>query len=237
MILVMQSTKIPFQRFTAGQPKNFTETTDCAAEVRQCKFPFTFNDKEYTECTNDLLFVSDYDDKTEESFKWCATSTNSDGSMKKGKWGRCDEATCKWEVECKENVKCKENEYFCPSVNACFSKCNTALICPDVPKEVHCPDCPEFKCQYSGLCISNASVCNGVMDCPQNEDEENCCRPGQFQCGNGLCVNKEAICDGKYDCIDAADERDCSKILVFLLKQFFHISLLFRYLQRFRISM
>ena len=108
-------------------------------------------------------------------------------------------------------VECNENEYLCPSVNACLSKCNTALICPDVPKEVHCPDCPEFKCQYSGLCISSASVCNGVMDCPQNEDEENCCRPGQFQCGNGLCVDKDAICDGKYDCIDAADERDCSK--------------------------
>ena len=97
MIIVIQSTKIPFQRFTAGQPKNFTETTDCAAEVRQCKFPFTFNDKEYTNCTNDLLFPSDSNDRTEESFKWCATSTNSDGSMKKGKWGRCDEATCKWE--------------------------------------------------------------------------------------------------------------------------------------------
>ena len=87
----------PFQPFTAN-PKNYTETTGCAAEVRQCKFPFTFNDREYTECTNDLLFVSDYDDKTEESFKWCATSTNSDGSMKKGKWGRCDKATCKREI-------------------------------------------------------------------------------------------------------------------------------------------
>ena len=85
--------KIDFNQFTAN-PKNFTETTGCTAEVRECKFPFSFNDKEYTECTNDLLFISDYDDRTEESFKWCATSTNSDGSMKKGKWGRCDEATC-----------------------------------------------------------------------------------------------------------------------------------------------
>ena len=38
--------------------------------------------------------INDYDDKTKESFMWCATSTNFDGSMKKGKWGRCDEATC-----------------------------------------------------------------------------------------------------------------------------------------------
>ena len=89
----MQSTKSPFQPFTAD-PKNYTATTGCAAEVRQCKFPFTFNDKNYTTCTNDLLFPSDSDDRTEESFWWCATSTNSDGSMKKGKWGRCDEATC-----------------------------------------------------------------------------------------------------------------------------------------------
>merc|ERR1711988_966587 len=85
--------------FVGSNPKNYTETTGCAAKVRQCKFPFVFNDKEYTECTNDLLFASDYDDRTEESFKWCATSTNSDGSMKKGKWGRCDEATCKRESQ------------------------------------------------------------------------------------------------------------------------------------------
>merc|ERR1712062_759899 len=85
--------------FVGSDPKNFTETTGCTAEVRECKFPFTFNDKEYTECTNDLLFTSDYDDRTEESFKWCATSTNSDGTMKKGKWGRCDQATCKWESQ------------------------------------------------------------------------------------------------------------------------------------------
>ena len=92
----MLSTKNPFQPFTAS-PKNFTAMTGCTAEVRQCKFPFTFNDKEYAYCTNDLLFPSDSNDRTEESFKWCATSTNSDGSMKKGKWARCDEATCKWE--------------------------------------------------------------------------------------------------------------------------------------------
>ena len=93
---MQRRTKNPFQPFT-GSPKNYTETTGCTAEVRQCKFPFTFNDKEYTNCTNDLLFPSDSGDRTEESFKWCATSTNSDGKMKKGKWGRCDEATCKWE--------------------------------------------------------------------------------------------------------------------------------------------
>jgi len=81
--------------FVGSSPKNYTATTGCAAEVRKCKFPFKFNDKEYTKCTNDLLFPSDSDDRTEENFKWCATSTNSDGSMKKGKWGRCDEATCK----------------------------------------------------------------------------------------------------------------------------------------------
>ena len=85
--------KIDFNQFTAD-PKNFTETTGCTAKVRECKFPFTFKDTEYIECTKALLFESDYDDKTEESFWWCATSTNSDGSMKKGKWGRCDEATC-----------------------------------------------------------------------------------------------------------------------------------------------
>ena len=37
------------------------------------------------------------DAKTNETFKWCATSTNADGRMKSGKWGRCGMSSCEWE--------------------------------------------------------------------------------------------------------------------------------------------
>jgi len=83
--------------FDGSEPKEYDDKHGCSAEVRQCKFPFKFNGKEYKECTNDLLHESEDNSKTVESFKWCATSTNTDGRMKKGKWGRCDVSTCKWE--------------------------------------------------------------------------------------------------------------------------------------------
>ena len=83
----MNALKIDFNQFTAN-PKNFTETTGCTAEIRQCKFPFVFNGNTYEKCTSDVLFEDDA--KIEETFHWCATSTNDDDSMKRGKWGICD---------------------------------------------------------------------------------------------------------------------------------------------------
>ena len=31
-----------------------------------------------------------------------------------------------------------------------------------------------FYCPSNGYAISSSSVCNGLRDCPYNEDEENC---------------------------------------------------------------
>ena len=82
-----------FQQFTA-EPKEYDDKTGCSAVASKCKFPFKFNDKEYNECTNDVIFEDEDNLKTKEDFHWCATSVNNDRRMKKGKWGICDPRTC-----------------------------------------------------------------------------------------------------------------------------------------------
>ena len=86
-------TKNWFQQFTA-EPKEYDDKTGCSAVASECKFPFKFNDKEYNECTNDVIFEDEDNLKTKEDFHWCATSVNNDRRMKKGKWGICDPRTC-----------------------------------------------------------------------------------------------------------------------------------------------
>ena len=72
---------------------------------------------------------------------------------------------------------CKNNEYYCPSYNLCFILCNSVLECPELPKEITCPDCPEngFRCHDSKLCISNSLICDGKDDCSDGSDEKQQC--------------------------------------------------------------
>lgn len=58
--------------------------------------------------------------------------------------------------------------------------------------------------------------CNGVPDCPSNEDEahncersNNTCAHGQFKCKNGECVSLKSRCNSDFDCQDKSDEEDC----------------------------
>lgn len=36
------------------------------------------------------------------------------------------------------------------------------------------PSCPGYQCHSSYLCISESKKCNGVIDCPEHDDERNC---------------------------------------------------------------
>ena len=79
--------------------------------------------------------------------------------------------------------------------------------------------CPNhYKCANS-YCIPKHSVCDGVKDCPQGKDEEQCsefeCR-GYMRCkGMSLCLHLSYLCNGAMDCTMYGDDevlcdsRDC----------------------------
>ncbi|XP_042235971.1 uncharacterized protein LOC121875475 [Homarus americanus] len=57
-------------------------------------------------------------------------------------------------------------------------------------------------------------VCDGVVDCADMSDEDQCsnCGSGAFRCGSGsACVSQERRCDGIEDCPNGSDERGCCK--------------------------
>ena len=78
-------------------------------------------------------------------------------------------------------------------------------------RHVLCPGM--FKCGHS-YCIDIVAICDGVVDCPDSEDESSCLNlycPGMIKCrGETKCVPTWNICDGRSDCVlNQDDEATC----------------------------
>ncbi|XP_048150461.1 transmembrane protease serine 7 isoform X3 [Corvus hawaiiensis] len=75
---------------------------------------------------------------------------------------------------------------------------------------------PEWNCNSSLAIQDNLLACNGVRDCENGKDEQNCthsipCTNHMFKCRNNICIRKQyARCDGTVDCVDGSDESSCS---------------------------
>ena len=68
----------------------------------------------------------------------------------------------------------------------------------------------EWDCGFD-FCIPESMKCDGVAQCPNLSDEENCCLDGHI-CSDGSCIPFWKLCDGEFDCTDGSDEHSCSKI-------------------------
>ncbi|XP_072165321.1 uncharacterized protein [Diadema setosum] len=89
--------------------------------------------------------------------------------------------------------------------------------CRDVSHLQSCGNftCPNFmiKCP-SSYCIPLRYWCDGLMDCPYGEDEDQCasfvCPPGSYRChGHGTCITQDEVCDEVIHCPEKDDELFC----------------------------
>ncbi|XP_072165322.1 uncharacterized protein [Diadema setosum] len=89
--------------------------------------------------------------------------------------------------------------------------------CRDVSHLQNCGNftCPNFmiKCP-SSYCIPLRYWCDGLMDCPYGEDEDQCgnfvCPPGSYRChGYSTCITQDEVCDEVIHCPEKDDELFC----------------------------
>jgi len=87
------------------------------------------------------------------------------------------------------------------------------------PKPKECDSAFEYTCRSSKECIPNQKLCDGEMDCPFGDDEEDCLDPHCYlkdyvRCkGSNRCIHEKHFCDGIDHCSDGYDEKSCEKSL------------------------
>ncbi|XP_055591150.1 low-density lipoprotein receptor-related protein 1 [Uranotaenia lowii] len=127
-----------------------------------------------------------------------------------------DEKDCE-DYECfASQFKCsksKDKNAFCLDGH---KRCDGTVNCPNGEDESGCDkmNCTEnqFKCA-SGMCISKVWICDGDIDCVNdNSDEKDCfqrtCGDNEYRCRKGRCIPMSWLCDGEEDCSEGEDEKE-----------------------------
>ena len=86
----------------------------------------------------------------------------------------------------------------------------TILLCC-LLAPIFAQDCTagQYKCENSGICIEDpGQICDGTVDCPDNEEDEWTCTEEPTKC-----LGPRKVCDGIKDCDNNEDEdsQDCCK--------------------------
>ncbi|KAF7998295.1 hypothetical protein HCN44_009693 [Aphidius gifuensis] len=90
-------------------------------------------------------------------------------------------------------------------------RCNMLGECLNSEDEANCTCADFLKTQ-----LLVHKICDGILDCWDYSDEENCdwCTKGQFVCGNSqFCVDQGKVCDGTWDCPSGEDEKKCAALI------------------------
>ena len=117
--------------------------------------------------------------------------------------------------------KCSHNETSTcyPNAKVCvFERClyGEPLYCANTEHLHHCVghECPSmFSCDNM-YCIPHHMVCDGVVDCPDGQDEahykcESLSCPGLFRCRyDNKCIHPNFYCDGVTDCLLSNDDEE-----------------------------
>ncbi|KAJ3632235.1 hypothetical protein MTP99_009254 [Tenebrio molitor] len=140
--------------------------------------------------------------------------------------GECipSEARCNGRKECADG----SDELGCDIEGSSSTTTTTTTVEPPIEAELGSGEVPEVEgrlipsqcraddvvqCTDGSRVICADQICDGIKDCEDGADEQNCpthdCAEGEVMCDVSRCIPQSKICDGETDCDDHSDESNC----------------------------